>query len=247
MKMRIPSINVKGRELPRVLLGTSPFLGAGQFGVRAYKYYERFFRNPSKITELVAGCIEIGVNGVQLVAYPQIGRAVREAEEMTGVRLKVVGSLPFDMPSQALKHLSEFDTVAVLLHGEQTDKLNMEENRAWIKRIENEGYLAGVVTHNPARTIPLIIEELEVDVLMMPLNKAGYMMGGVRGEEFMEMVKESGVKIIAMKPLAAGSINPREAMEYLFSLRNISSVAVGIASIEEAKETFSAAIAALSR
>ncbi len=245
--MKIPSISVKGKKLPRVLLGTSPFLGAGQFGVKAYEYYKAFFENPFRITELVAGCIEIGVSGIQLVAYPQIGRAVREAEERTGVRLKVVGSLPFDAPSQALMHLSEFDTIAALLHGEQTDRLNMKENKAWLKRIENEGYLAGVVTHNPAKTLPIIFKELEVDVLMTPLNKAGYMMGGMEGEELMDLVGESDVKIIAMKPLAAGRIKPREAMEYLFSLRNVSSVAVGVASIEEAKETFSAAIAALSR
>ncbi|MBS7287477.1 MAG: hypothetical protein KIH01_01680 [Candidatus Freyarchaeota archaeon] len=247
MNVKIPYVRIKGRELPRVLLGTSPFLGAGQFGVKAYEYYRKFFKNPARVTELVAGCIEIGVNGVQLVAYPQIGDAVKKAEEKKGARLKVVGSLPFDMPSQALKYLSEFDTVAALLHGEQTDKLNMEENRAWLKRIEDEGYLVGVATHNPARTLPIVIRELEVDIVMMPLNKAGYMMGGMKGEEFMEIVESSGAKVIAMKPLAAGKINPREAMGYVFSLKNVASVAVGVASLKEAEETFSAAATALSR
>lgn len=242
----MPFTIVKGREMPRILLGTSPFLGAGQFGVRAYDYYRKFFRNPNRITELVADCMGIGFNGVQLVAYPQIGEAVRRAEEKTGVRLKVVGSLPFDMPAQSLSYLSNFSTVAALLHGEQTDKLDMEESRAWLKRIEDEGYLAGVVTHNPARTLPLIVEELEVDIVMMPLNKVGYMMGGAKGEELIDMVGDADIKIIAMKTLAAGRIKPKEAMEYVFSLKNVASVAVGVASREEAEETFSAALAALS-
>ena len=52
--MKIPSISVKGKKLPRVLLGTSPFLGAGQFGVKAYEYYKAFFENPFRITELLS-------------------------------------------------------------------------------------------------------------------------------------------------------------------------------------------------
>jgi hypothetical protein len=34
--------NLSGQQIPRVLLGTSPFLGAGQFGSRAPEYFERF-------------------------------------------------------------------------------------------------------------------------------------------------------------------------------------------------------------
>lgn len=246
MKLKVPSVKVDGREIPRVLLGTSPFLGAGQFGVKAYEYYKNFFRTPSNITELVAGCIKMGVNGVQLVAYPQIGRAIIAAEERTGVRLKVVGSLTFDAPDEALKHLSEFDTVAALLHGEQTDRLDINESKLWLKRIEDEGYLAGVVTHNPSKTLPVILDELEVSLLMMPLNKLGFMMGGLKGEELMEIIDENGAKVIAMKPLAAGKINPRKAMEYVFSFKNVVAVAVGVASLKEAEETFSAALTVIS-
>jgi len=244
LRLRVPTVRVKGREIPRVLLGTSPFLGAGQFGVRAYEYYRAFFRQPENITRLVEGCIEMGVNGVQLVAYPQIGKAIRKAEENVGRRLIVVGSLPYDIPERALECLSEFKTVAALLHGEQTDKMDMNENRRWLRRIEREGYLTGVVTHSPSRTIPAILKELEFDILMLPLNKVGYLMGD-RREELIDRIKESDVYVIAMKPLAAGRIKPEAAMKYLFSIGKVGSVAVGVASIEEAKETFSSAIKAL--
>jgi hypothetical protein len=37
------TFSVRGMELPSVMLGTSPFIGAGQFGAKAMLYHTQFF------------------------------------------------------------------------------------------------------------------------------------------------------------------------------------------------------------
>ncbi|MEM2133519.1 MAG: hypothetical protein QW261_14460 [Candidatus Jordarchaeaceae archaeon] len=235
-----PCFEVEGQKIPRILLGSSPFLGAGQFGVKAYQYYKKFFENPENITELVIEAIKLGVRGIQLVAYREIAQAVKMAQVETGVELIVVGSLPFDRPEEGLNCLCDLNTKAALLHGEETDRLNLKVLNSWFKRIRNAGFVPGVATHKPDLTLPVLLKsELDFSIVLLPFNAAGFLMG--KKETVYNIVSECDKSYIAMKPLAAGHLKPREALEFIFSCRGIKSAAVGIATPEEARETFSIA------
>lgn len=235
-----PCFEVEGQKIPRILLGSSPFLGAGQFGVKAYQYYKKFFEKPENITELVMETIKLGVRGIQLVAYREIAQAVKKAQFETGVELTVVGSLPFDSPEDGLDCLCDLNTKAVLLHGEETDRLNLKVLNSWFKRIRNAGFVPGVATHKPDLTLPVLLKsELDFSIVLLPFNAAGFLMG--KKETVYNIVSECDKSYIAMKPLAAGHIKPKEALEFIFSCRGIKSAAVGIATPEEARETFSIA------
>lgn len=241
-----PTFKVENQRIPRILLGTSPFLGAGQFGVRAYQYYKRFFENPRNITELVIEAINIGVRGVQLVAYREIAEAVKQAQVETGAELIIVGSLPFDKPEEGLHCLKDMQTKVVLLHGEETDRLNFDKLELWFGKIRDLGFIPGVATHNPDSTLPEILgSKLDFSVVLLPFNAAGFLMGNK--ERVMEMVRGSDKSFIAMKPLAAGRLEPKEALEYVFSCESIDSAAVGVATKEEVREVFSIAKSILSR
>lgn len=240
-----PAFEVEGERIPRILLGTSPFLGACQFGVRAYQYYKRFFENPRNITDLVIEAINVGVRGIQLVAYREIAEAVRQAQVETGVELVIVGGLPFDKPEEGLDCLSSLPTKVVLLHGEETDRLNFKVLESWFGKIRDTGFIPGVATHKPDRTLPELLEsKLDFQVVLLPFNALGYLMG--KKEKVMDTVLRREKKFIAMKPLAAGRLEPREALDYVFSCEGIDSAAVGVATFEEVRETFSIAKSILS-
>lgn len=241
-----PTFKVEGVDIPRILLGTSPFLGAGQFGVRAYQYYKHFFENPRNITDLVIEAINFGVRGIQLVAYREIVEAIRRAQVETGVELVIIGSLPFDRPEEGLDCLSSLPTKAVLLHGEETDRLNFKVLESWLGRIRELGFIPGVATHKPDIVLPELLEsKLDFQVVLLPFNAAGFLMG--KKEKVFDVVRRSDKSFIAMKTLAAGRLKPREALEYLFSCEGIDSVAIGVATMEEVKETFSIAKNILSK
>lgn len=235
-----PTFKVEGEWIPRILLGTSPFLGAGQFGVRAYQYYKHFFEKPSNITDLVIEAINSGVRGIQLVAYHKVAEAVRRAQVETGVELVIVGSLPFDRPEEGLDCLSSLPTKIVLLHGEETDRLNFKVLESWFGRIRDLGFIPGVATHKPDCVLPELLEsKLDFQVVLLPFNAAGFLMG--EKERVLDMVLRNDKSFIAMKPLAAGRLKPKEALEYVFSCEGIDSAAIGVATAEEVRETFSIA------
>lgn len=241
-----PTFEVEGEGIPRILLGTSPFLGAGQFGVRAYQYYKHFFENTRNITDLVIEAINAGVRGIQLVAYPEVAEAVKRAQVETGVELVIVGSLPFDRLEEGLDCLSSLPTKVVLLHGEETDQLNFKVLASWFGRIRDLGFIPGVATHKPDRALPELLESgLDFQVVLLPFNAAGFLMG--KKEKVRDMVLKNDKSFIAMKPLAAGRLRPREALEYVFSCEGIDSAAIGVATAEEVRETFSIAKSILSR
>ena len=53
-------------RFPRVLFGTFPFFGAGQFRDRAMSYYRQFYLNPQNITRLYGRAISQGLNSIHV-------------------------------------------------------------------------------------------------------------------------------------------------------------------------------------
>ena len=77
--------------------------------------------------------------------------------------------------------------------------------------------------------------------MLAPLNKYGHLMD-LRPDEAVNLYRELGIPIIAKKVLGAGRIEPREALEFIARSKCVDGVAIGVASVEEAEETFSIAL-----
>jgi hypothetical protein len=78
-KVRI--ISIDGMELPAVSPGTSPFIGAGQFGSRASSYRSLFFDN---VLNMVYS-VELGLPCVQFLAVDRVLDALGESKRQSEV------------------------------------------------------------------------------------------------------------------------------------------------------------------
>jgi len=227
-------------RLPKIMLGTSPFISAGQFGERSRIYFERFYNNPQRIVEIIDKCHQIGIDAIQLLPEKYIIDAVELWESKTGKKLNIVSSIYDARQIEML--LGKFNHSAVLLHGAIADRHRKSEVVGFIERIRDRGVLSGIVSHTPYRTLSWALKEgIELDVVMIPINKTGYMMDSDI-QNIREIVENIGSRVIAKKVLAAGRIRPREAVEYISKLDFVDSIAIGVASVEEAEETFKIAI-----
>lgn len=74
-------------------------------------------------------------------------------------------------------------------------------------------------------------------LVMCAVNKKGYFMNPSR-TACEQAFKKHSHTIIAMSTLAAGSIKPKEAYEYIASLGTVKHIVVGVSSKEHANETF---------
>lgn len=231
---------VQGRKIPRVFLGTSPFLGAGQFGTRAARYHETFYQNPDNMVVLMAQSWRIGVKGIQAVAYPRIIEAIEKAKTQEGIEPVIVGTiLPGELDS-GIDLLGRVNAVVGLLHGSETDRCSGVGIAKSLEKIRSAGMVPGLAIHRALPTLRFLIESgCDYEILMIPLNPKGIMVANL--PETLEAVKKVKCPIIAKKALGAGRIPPSEALPWVAEL-GVAGVALGVASEEEAKETFTLAL-----
>jgi len=233
-------------RIPRVLLGTSPFIGSGQFGSRAALYYSHFYGNPQNIVEIIFKAVDLGVTGVQALPFRPIFSALKAVEREVKGRLTIVGTIGPDDPLGNIRDFQRFNTVAMLLHGGITDSRDSRRISELLNSVHAAGCLAGLATHEPFSTLNWLLEaDLDIDLLMLPFNKLGMFMDAdpvrVAGT-----IKRLGKPVIGKKILAAGYLSPQEALKYVVQMGCVDLVALGVASGREVEETFTAAATAFS-
>jgi len=218
--------------VPRVLVGTSPFVGAGQFGERAWLYYRMFHGHPERIAEIIVEAYRLGVRGVQPLPSRTVIEGVRMAEESCG-RLKVVPSI---IELSDLEAFSGFDLSGVLIHASVTDRRDEKAIKDLLSRCRELGVPVGFVTHRPREVLGWLSERFDFELVMVPINPVGMFMDWTV-EEAVQTLRELGRFVIAKKTLAAGMVSPSEAFRFLSGLGCVDSVAVGLASVREVRET----------
>ena len=100
---------------------------------------------------------------------------------------------------------------------------------------------AGFVTRNLPRFVEFCQQfglPLRDIVVMTPVNAIGFQMTPTREDCETTLSKLAEANVIAMSVLAGGQIQIDEAIEYLRTVRNVSSVAIGVSTVSHAQETF---------
>lgn len=238
------TIKLGGIEVPRTLLGTSPFMGlkSAHFGHRSMLYQLDFQDQPENILKIIRKSYELGVRGIQLIPTPTTVEAVKMARD-EGCKMEIVGKIRPDKEKEDIKRLSEIEAGVMIVQG---DKNGWDFVGEELQTVKDENAVAGLVTGMPFRTTPKVMESSILDlfdVYMIPLNKMGYMMDceGYIPEDrakLQKMIHDLDKTILVNKTLAAGILRPDEAFDYIKTVDYVDMIAVGIASEAEAEETF---------
>ncbi|MBC7100199.1 hypothetical protein [Methanothermobacter tenebrarum] len=239
------SIKIKDKSIPCTSLGTAPFAGLAYFGHRSRLYQIDLYNNPDNIQRIIKRSYDLGVRAIQLIPEPPVIKALTGAVE-SGLDFTIIGTIRAGRFQEDLKLLLDLDADAMLLDEEYTDKLETWELADLLNSINDLGIVCGLITAFPRNTTMKLLASdiLDLfDIYMIPLNKLGYMMDFPsfledERRELKEMILDTGKFIMAHKVLAAGILKPDEAFKFLESVDYIDMVSIGVASIEEAEETF---------
>jgi hypothetical protein len=226
-------VEKNGVEISRILVGTSPFIAAGQFE-KSRQYYIEFVLKRGEVANILSWCFENGFDWIQAIDVDFLAREIRMASEESGQVPKVVIST-WDRPERAVKRFEGLDVRAILLHASITDSLDTHRIKEALVRVEELDLIPGVATHSPAKTLPKLKHLEQVKVVMVPLNYAGLFNDEV--EETLRLLREMKAVVIAKKVLGAGRLPVGEALQWAFSRPEVDSVALGIASLSEAEGT----------
>ncbi len=238
-------IKVSNREIPRTLLGTSPFVAAAQFGHRARLYQLDLYNNPENILKIIKKSYEMGITGIQVIPYQPVIEALKWAIN-EGYSMDVVGTVRPDKESEDIRLLKDIGAVSMLLHANITDKKDWNFIGDKLVAIKDADAIPGLVTHMPFQSTVRLLESPVLDlfdIYMVPVNKLGYLMDCDTYDSdnrirLHKMIKSIDKTVIVKKVLAAGILTPHEAFDYLNTVEFADIVAIGIASENEAQETF---------
>ena len=111
-------------EIPSVSLGTSPFIGAGQFGPRAEEYYRQFYLNPLNIEAIIKKSTELGVPAIQALTYDKIIKAIVHVQEELAVKLFTTVTIGVQGWKKELEEVKILDPAIAFIHARITDLRN---------------------------------------------------------------------------------------------------------------------------
>jgi hypothetical protein len=239
------TIKISDKDIPRTLLGSSPFAAAPQFGHRARLYQLDLYNNPENILEIIQKSYDMGVKGIQVMPEPPVIEAIKLARDV-GINMDIVGTLMPETEAEDIEQFSDLGAVSVMIHGTITDAANWDVVEEKLLKIKETGAVSGLVTHSPFKTTSRLLESniLDLfDIYSVPVNKLGYLMdcdvydNGVKAD-LDNMMGELDKTIMVRNVLAAGVLTPEDAFKYLKTVSFADIVALGIASVDEAQETF---------
>lgn len=232
-----------------IILGTSPFIFAPQFGHRTRLYELDFEKQPENIAEILNKSYELGVHTIMLHRSEDIEKALDLSLE-EGNDWTVIAKTGVENIEEDLEVFQKYDTKSIMLDGFYVDE-HIEKNeynmlRDNLQIIKDNGYIPAIETRTPFKNLPIIKEASfyeDFNEIMLPLNFYGYMMdcnflNNENKKIINELLSSIDKKIIANRTLATGILQPKEAYEFIKNIDYLDSVCVGVAKISEAEETF---------
>lgn len=233
-----------------IILGTSPFIFAPQFGHRTRLYELDFEKQPENIVKILDKAYEKGVHKILLNRSDDLEIALDMSID-NGNAWEVIGKTNDTNFEEDLNIFSKYNTSTIMLDGFFIDK-NIESNdfeyiSQYLNDIKMKGYIPSIETRTPFKNIHKIVESEiinDFDEIMLPLNFYGYMMDcnfltNENKEKIQNLLSSLNKKVIANRTLATGILQPKEAYEFISKVDNVNSVCVGVAKVEEVEETFS--------
>lgn len=225
--------SVQGRSIPLVSVGTSTFIGAGQFGKNARIYRRQFLNNPDEILGILEACYLLGGRGIEVIPAGKISEAVILFSE-THDDFVVTGST-FPGPDPMIDKLVEMNAQIIFVHASISDQKN-ERLTQLLGEVSSHGVIPGIAVHNPVSTLNYAFENLpEIKTFLVPFNAKGIFMGNQKEVENL-VDSHLDCAFMGMKTLGAGKIDPETAYTYI-SKHNVCCAAIGMVNLEEVNIT----------
>ncbi len=232
-----------------IILGTSPFIFAPQFGHRTRLYELDFEKQPENIAKILDKSYEMGVHKILLNRSDDLEAAL-DLSIQNGCQWEVIAKTNAENFEEDLSVFSKYDTRTVMLDGFFVDE-NIENNSLdnvskYLEDIKSNGFVGAIETRTPFKNIPKIVKSPIIDdfeEIMLPLNYYGYMMdcnflNNENKQVIQDLLSTINKKIIVNRTLATGILQPEEAYKFISGVDYVDSVCVGVAKVEEAEETF---------
>jgi hypothetical protein len=146
----LPSIKLGKYDVTRLIAGYNPIGGYSHTTQKLDTLMREWF-TPERTLEYVRRCEQNGINTWQAGMDKKVIAALRQAWD-SGSKMQWI-CLTGDVSPAQWKEIADLKPIAIVHHGEETDKLfntaGEERIRDFIRKAHDHGVLAGVSSHRP--------------------------------------------------------------------------------------------------
>ena len=236
--MKLPTISIASHRVTRLIIGGNPYSGISHRSAAASKAMEDYYTT----FQVMADLRQAEENGIIQFSLAPIGTSCALstntgtwAAQFSGLRRPQKIQRYADL-SEYLQIIARYKPIAIYHHGGTTDKLYAEGRlgslHESLKHIRDLGCAVGLGTHDPQVLKYCYAEGYDVDFYVCALynhtkHRELYLPND-RDAAF-AAIKAIPVPIIAIKVLAAGRSEPREAFQLtLENIKPTDAMAVGM-------------------
>lgn len=242
-------IDIQGRRFSKVICGSNPFYGHSHFSeARNKEYLDRF--NDIYIRDIIGKCLSKGINTVESCANERIWEIISSFKSDNEIRFigtsRIDETSPIKSHQQKIQFLIEIKADVCVIHAQFTDRQRKTEDikglKELIDKIHAHNLLAGISTHMISTVEQSEKLKYGVDLYLFPLNLAGIVYPGYKGNESVEerikLIQQTQKPFIIMKSLASGRIPPQEGLPFVLdNIKENDLITLGFGSIDEAEES----------
>ena len=247
----IPSIPLENIKLSKVVCGTNNFVGINHRLDFIYApYFWHKFRKMERITEILSFFVEKGVNAIISSPRVRIYDAIQSVQNELGVKIhwicspstrKTVKGLERDIHKQ-IDWCAEHKASVCIPHRNYTDfaldkdKLIIKGLEPIIEHIRDKEMIPGLSCHFHKVIEAVERNNYDVQLIVQPLNQLGYI-SDTDPNSLVQLIQNTKISILNIKPLAAGRLNPRIAIPFcLNSIKRTDFISIGVNKLSQAKE-----------
>ena len=262
-----PRTTVGGVSVSRMIVGTNWFLGWSHCTQAKDRLIKETFEDYQKIADVLEVFFNAGVNTVMgLILHDGMVKAVREAEQRTGVEGIIVSTPSFtvtprtpfdgfdmDEVQRTLDKEAERGAAFCLPHTSTTDAMvdvatrEVRQMDTLCAAIRERGMVPGLSTHRPEAIIYADETGLDVETYISIFNAMGFLMP-IEVDWVANVIRNAQKPVMTIKPLAAGQLRPLQALTFVWNtVRDHDMVTVGTMTPSEAAELVELSLGILER
>lgn len=242
--MPFPMTSIGGIPVSRLTIGSNTFHGFSHFTAARDQWLKRHF-TPERIYEVVKFCAEQGLNITIAGALKSYAQILRQVEKDTGVHVYYIatpGGEDLEGLKRGIDECADMGAEFCWPHTSWTDaRVLPAENRIHegpeaCEYIRKRGMIPGWSTHRPETVIISDREGYDVAGYVQILNSIGFLCA-LETDWEASIIRGTPKPVVSIKPLGSGRIMPPTGFGFVYSnIKPIDTVAIGMMSVEEARE-----------
>jgi len=211
----IPTIEIEGHEISRLVIGTNWFLGYSHVSAARSAWIRRY-QTVDKIASVLTVCSAGGMNAMVAPMSQIMQDALQQHEAETGRHIRWLITPCADTTDELLRRIDECADLGAefcLPHGAWTDARlypatsTITDYERVSEHIRGCGMIPGLSTHRPEAIVVGDQAGYDIAVYLQPYNVIGFLCH-VETDWTARVINNTDKTVIVIKPLAAGRVNP---------------------------------------